>query len=204
MREKIIHKSTELFLTLGFKSVTMDDIANEMGISKKTIYKHFDNKTQLVETTALSLFELISTGINMICDLKKNPIEEIYDIKRFVMEHLKNEKSSPQYQLQKYYPKIFLSLKQKQFDVMQDCVIENLKRGIALELYRETINVEFISRMYFSGIITIKDNDLFPLKIFSQNMLMEYYLEYHLRGICSPKGLETLASLIKNNQSTIE
>lgn len=201
MRDKIILKSTDLFLTLGFKSVTMDDIANEMGISKKTIYKHFDNKTQLVETTALCLFDLISNGINMICDLEKNPIEEIYDIKRFVMEHLKNEKSSPQYQLQKYYPKIFLSLKQKQFDVMQDCVIKNLKRGILLGLYRDTINVEFISRMYFTGIINIKDNDLFPLKIFSQNMLMEYYLEYHLRGICSEKGSKTLTQFIKNNQS---
>ena len=49
MREKIIHKSADLFLNLGFKSVTMDDIANEMGISKKTIYVHFENKTKLVE-----------------------------------------------------------------------------------------------------------------------------------------------------------
>ena len=49
MREKILNKSAELFLTYGFKSVTMDDIANEMGISKKTIYQHFDNKTNLLK-----------------------------------------------------------------------------------------------------------------------------------------------------------
>ena len=200
MRDEIILKSTELFLNLGFKSVTMDDIANEMGISKKTIYKHFDTKTALVKATTLTLFDVISYGIDCICELEKNPIEEIYNIKRFVMDHLKDEKSSPQYQLQKYYPKIYASLKTKQFDVMQDCVIKNLERGIKQGIYRDTLNVEFISRLYFSGITTIKDNDLFPLKIFSQNMLMEYYLEYHLRGICTTQGLEILTTFIQKNQ----
>ena len=75
MKEKIINKASELFLTLGFKSVTMDDIANELGISKKTIYVHFPNKTDLVESTTMHMFNLISHGIGCICELKKNPIE---------------------------------------------------------------------------------------------------------------------------------
>ncbi|MBC3846056.1 TetR/AcrR family transcriptional regulator [Winogradskyella echinorum] len=199
MREKIINKSSELFLNFGFKSVTMDDIASEMGISKKTIYVHFPNKTKLVEATTLQIFETVSCGIDSICALQKNPIEEIFDIKQFVMEHLKNEKSSPQYQLQKYYPKIFATLKSKQFEIMQGCVADNLNRGLELGLYRKTINVDFITRIYFNGMITLKDQELFPLKKFSMNTLMEYYLEYHLRGICTPKGLETLTKLLKIN-----
>ena len=111
MKEKITITATELFLNLGFKSVTMDDIANEMGISKKTIYTHFNNKTALVTEVTSSLFCVISEGIDLICAAEKNSIEELYEIKRFVMEHLKNEKSSPQYQLQKYYPKIYATLK---------------------------------------------------------------------------------------------
>ena len=201
MREKIIHKSTNLFLNLGFKSVTMDDIASEMGISKKTIYVHFPNKTKLVEVTTMNLFEMISHGIDCICELNKNPIEELYDIKRFVMEHLKDEKSSPQYQLKKYYPKIYSTLKKKQFEVMHGCVNENLKRGINQGLYRETLNIEFITRIYFNSILAIKDTDLFPLKIFSMNMLMENYLEYHLRGICTEKGTKKLNQITTKNQS---
>lgn len=201
MREKIINKSQELFLNFGFKSVTMDDLASEMGISKKTIYVHFPNKTKLVEATTLHMFETISCGIECISKLEKNPIEEIFDIKQFVMEHLKNEKSSPQYQLQKYYPKIFASLKVKQFDVMQGCVTENLNRGIELGLYRENINVDFISRLYFNGMVALKDQELFPLKTFSINNLMGFYIEYHLRGVCTPKGLETLTELLKINQN---
>jgi len=196
MKEKIIQKASELFLTYGFKSVTMDDIANNLGMSKKTIYQHFENKTKLVEGTTLHLFKVISKGIDCISALEKNPIEEIYDIKQFVMEHLKDEKSSPQYQLQKYYPKIYASLKTKQFDVMQCCVTDNLKRGIKQGLYRDSIDVDFISRIYFSSIISIKDQDMFPLQKFSINMLMEYYLEYHLRGICTEKGLTKLNQFI--------
>ncbi|MGI9550098.1 MAG: TetR/AcrR family transcriptional regulator, partial [Aurantibacter sp.] len=104
MKTKILEKATELFLNLGFKSVTMDDLAREMGISKKTIYSHFENKTHLVEACTLHLFNTISQGIDYICSLGKNPIEELYEIKKFAMLHLKDEKSSPQYQLQKYYP----------------------------------------------------------------------------------------------------
>ncbi|WP_339756898.1 TetR/AcrR family transcriptional regulator [uncultured Winogradskyella sp.] len=179
----------------------MDDIAREMGISKKTIYVHFPNKTKLVEATTLHMFETISQGIDCICALKKNPIEEIFDIKEFVMDHLKNEKSSPQYQLQKYYRKIFATLKSKQFEVMQSCVTENLNRGLELGLFRDNINIEFISKIYFSGMMVIKDRAFFPLKNFSMQTLMNNYLEYHLRGICTPKGLETLTGLIRTNQN---
>jgi hypothetical protein len=201
MREKILLGASDLFLNYGFKSVTMDDIANKLGMSKKTIYQHFDNKTKLVEATTMFLFENISCGIDHICALEKNPIEEIYNIKQFVMEHLKDEKSSPQYQLQKYYPRIFKTLKEKQFGVMQTCVIANLERGIQLGLYRDTINVDFIARIYFNTMIVLKDKDLFPLHEFSMHMLMNNYLEYHLRGICTPKGLITLNEFITTNQS---
>ncbi len=196
MRDKILQLAGEMFLNYGFKSVTMDDIANTLGISKKTIYQHYDNKTKLVEATVMYVFENISNGINCICALEKNPIEEIYDIKHFVMNNLKDEKSSPQYQLQKYYPIIFSTLKQKQFEVMQGCVKTNLERGIAQGLYRETVNIEFISRIYFNSMMAIKDKDLFPLKYFSMNVLMDYFIEYHLRGICSKTGLETLNQFI--------
>lgn len=201
MEDKILQEATHLFLTYGFKSVTMDDIANKLGMSKKTIYQHFDNKTKLVEAATMSLFEFISAGINHICSLDTNPIEEIYSIKQFVMEHLKNEKSSPQYQLQKYYPLIFKNLKEKQFCVMQDCVIDNLNKGVKNDLYRKDINVDFISRIYFNAMMVLKDDDLFPKDKFSMPMLMSNYLEYHLRGICTPAGLKILNNHINSNQS---
>lgn len=201
MRENIIHKAAELFLTLGFKSVTMDDIANEMGISKKTIYVHFANKTKLVEAVTFELFETICNGIDGICNASNNPIEELYDIKMFVMHHLKNERTSPQFQLKKYYPQIYDILKVKQFEKMHDSVKESLQKGIDTKLFRSNIDVDFISRMYFNGMTGIKDDLIFPKHIYSMDYLMESYLEYHLRAIVSDNGLQILNKFITSNQS---
>lgn len=200
MKCKILEKASEMFLNFGFKSVTMDDIAEKMSISKKTIYTHFKNKTKLVEETTMAVFETISTGIDCICELKKNPIEELYAIKSFVMKHLKNEKSSPQYQLQKYYPELFHKLKMKQLGVMQECIVNNLKRGINENLYRNELDLNFISRIYFNGIIGIKDEETFPHNEFTPNYLLESYLEYHIRAIATKKGILKLEKLLSKNE----
>jgi len=201
LKEKILKKAEELFLTFGFKSVTMDDIANKMGISKKTIYAHFKNKTQLVKETTLKVFESISQGIDCICSLNKNPIEELFEIKTLILEQLKGEKTSPQYQLSKYYPEIHNTIKKKQFDIMQDCVINNITKGVLQGLYRSDINIEFISRIYFLGMTGIKDEELFPSEMFLKKQLMENYLEYHLRGIVTEKGLTKLNQIINKNKN---
>jgi len=199
LREKILKKAIDLFINFGFKSVTMDDIASEMHISKKTIYSHFNNKTKLVEAATFCVFETISNEINCICELQKNPIEELYEIKKSVMLHLKNEKTSPHYQLCKYYPEINESLKKKQFELMQACVVNNFERGIEMGLYRTNLNEEFVSRIYFLGITGIKDENLFPTNVFTKTKIMDNFLEYHLRGIITKEGLYTLNTIIKNN-----
>ena len=200
MKTKILETATNMFLDYGFKSVTMDDIANKMGISKKTIYSHYENKTKLVEDCTMQLFATISQGIDHICSLGKNPIEELYEIKKFAMVHLKDERSSPQYQLQKYYPKIHETIRQKQYEVMSECVVDNVKRGITLGIYRENLDIDFVSRIYFSGVMSIKDHKLFPPARFPMMALMDNYLEYHLRGIVTPKGRNILNSIINSNQ----
>ena len=156
MRDKIIHKAADMFITLGFKSVTMDDIAATMGISKKTIYANFKNKPALVKEATLAMFHVISHGIDCISNQDKNPIEELYDIKKFVMMHLKDEKSSPQYQLQKYYPEISNTLKELQFDTMQECTLKNLRKGVNQGLYRANLNIEFASSLTIRSLRHLK------------------------------------------------
>ena len=199
MREKIISKSEELFLSLGFKSVTMDDIANTIGISKKTIYAHFSNKTELVEVVTFSVLDHITEGIDRINAASVNPIEELYEIKMFVMNYLKNERVSPQHQLKKYYPEIFERLKIKQFEKMHSSVENSLKMGMNTGLFRADIDIDFISRMYFNGMTGIRDISIFPEDRFDRNYLYESYLEYHLRAIVTETGLNLLNNYIKSN-----
>ncbi|MEX2350216.1 MAG: TetR/AcrR family transcriptional regulator [Flavobacteriaceae bacterium] len=192
MREKILEIASQMFLNLGFKSVTMDDIASEMGISKKTIYQHFANKTKLVEATTDYVFHFVCDGIDCIRAEDTNPITELFQIHTFIKQILKNEKASPQHQLQKYYPKIYKKLKENQFLIIHDCVISNLKKGIEMGLYRDTINPEIIGRFYFLAGTGIKDQELFPSDVFSPNEVVDAYLEYHLRGIVTTKGEKEL------------
>jgi AcrR family transcriptional regulator len=196
MKEKIINKATDLFLSLGFKSVTMDDIANELGISKKTIYTYFDNKSCLIEAGTSYLFKKITDGIKDIKTKSLDPINELHDIKIFLMNSLKGEKTSPYHQLQKYYPSIHRELKKKKFDFVLESTKKSLDEGVKQGIFREKINTDLISRLYFNGIIGIKNLEIFPLESFNPEILMENYLEYHIRAIVTDKGLEKLKKFI--------
>lgn len=200
MRELILNRSAQMFLNLGFRSVTMDDIAAELGISKKTIYLHFKNKTDLVEAAVFHVFETICQKIEMVCNTEISPIRELYEIKKVVRDQLKHESSSPYNQLKKYYPQLFSQLIRKQYEVMIDSVTENIRRGIELGLFREDIDPFFISRIYFSGMNSIKDEELFPHDSHSIQYLTSLFLEYHLRAIVTPKGLEELNEFINEEK----
>jgi AcrR family transcriptional regulator len=201
MREKIIQKATELFLKIGFKSVTMDEIAQEMAISKKTIYTHFKNKTALIKECTFCVMNSITDGIDEICSHNQDPIEELFEIKKFIMRKLEDDHSSPQYQLQRYYPEISKKLHQNQFEKMMEFTKKNISRGIEQGLYRSNLDPDFIGRLYFIGITGIKDQTIFPIEKFSPKYLTEEYLEYHLRGIVTEKGLSTLKKFIKEHQT---
>jgi len=197
VQEKILNTTTEMFLQYGFKSVTMDDIAEKLGISKKTIYAYYSTKNKLVQASGSHLLRNISEGINQVRARNLNPVIENFEIKLFVNQYLKGEKTSPHFQLKKYYPKIFNNLIEEQFNVLEDCVQENISRGIKLGFYRKQINIPFISRIHFVGMMGIKDKEMFPLEKYSEQDLTEEFLNYHLRAICTPKGIKTLEDYIK-------
>ena len=199
MKELILDKTRELFLTIGFKSVTMDQIANAMGMSKKTIYNSFENKTELVKEVTSYMFNNITTGITEIKKTSNNPISEIYDINLFLIKYLKNESVSPLYQLEKYYPLIHKEINKKQFDFITKSTTLSLKNGIKLGLFRKDIQIDFISRLYFKGMIGIRDLDTFPTKLYNPAKLKIDFIEYHLRAIVTEKGLKQLNHFIKKN-----
>jgi AcrR family transcriptional regulator len=189
MREKILHKAGEMFLNLGYKSVTMDDIASEMGVSKKTIYKYFDNKLNLVEVATIDMHESCLSMINMIVDQGHNPIKENFEIKEMFKEMFQTADSSPIYQLKKYYPKIHEKVMKKEMVAFSACIRSNLERGIEEGYYRAEMNIELYIQFYFSLVFFIHestgDNNKIP-------ELEHEALEYHTRAIATEKGIKEL------------
>ena len=178
----------------------MDDIATHMGISKKTIYANYAHKTELVEAVGHHLLNNVQCAVKDMVDEHMNPIEELYEIKKYVIQHLQGEKTSSIQQMMKYYPKIYTKLRASQYEFMRGCMEKNISRGIELGLFRDNLDVEFVSRMYQVGITNIKDETIFPSDKFPQIALYETYLEYHIRGIVTPEGRKILNQIIHSNQ----
>jgi len=196
MKENIVQKASGLFIQRGFKSVTMDDLADALGISKKTLYTHFDNKEQLVRESSFYVFDSVCTEIETIKQQAAHPIEELYTVKSAVLKYYQNEDSSPVYQLQKYYPEIYTELKDQEYDRLAIMVQSSLNLGVNTGLFRPNIDPEFVSRLYLNGMRGIRDIGIFPPAQFNMKSLFENYLEYHARAIVTPKGLDILNEFI--------
>ncbi|WP_392419998.1 TetR/AcrR family transcriptional regulator [Capnocytophaga canis] len=198
-KEQLITIARDLLIDLGIKSVTMDDIARKAGVSKKTLYNHFKDKTDLIQTVVLYVSKELNEQTKAIMTNRQNPIEQLYEVERFFSCQPVIVNNSPQKQLQKYYPKIYKELQNKQLQEVGGLILENLKRGIELGMYRKNINLDFTMRLYLHIMIEL-GNDLLFFKDYDKNIISTSYLEYHIRAIATPKGVTTLEEILRRDK----
>ncbi|WP_309608763.1 TetR/AcrR family transcriptional regulator [Flavobacterium sp.] len=196
MKDKIISKATEMFLKLGFKSVTMDDIACEMCISKKTIYKFFTNKEVLIEEGNNVFHEKINNGMNEIMANSKNAIQENFNIRNMFVEMFKVADKSPLYQLKKHYPTIYEKVITQETEVCTECFRQNILKGIDQGLYRKDIEVESYVKFYYTLIFSINETTVLEK---DASKLELQALEYHTRAIATPEGIKELEKQLINH-----
>jgi AcrR family transcriptional regulator len=197
MKETILKKTGDRFLKFGFKSVTMDDLANDLGISKKTIYKYFKNKHDLVEQTVTHVHETCMHAITGVCNVGFNAIHENFEVKKVFKDLLKSNDDSPMYQLKKYYPKIHEKVMSKEFLMFQDCISTNVEKGIEEGLYRKDINISVVTRLYFALVMAVHEKVLFTYNKNTIDKLEIDILEYHTRAIATDKGIMELEKHLK-------
>jgi AcrR family transcriptional regulator len=195
MKEKIIAKATDLFLKLGFKSVTMDDIAVEMCISKKTIYKYFCNKEILIVETTEIVHQAIHNAIDSIVAENFNAIEENFQIRKMFKEMFKASESSPSYQLKKHYPEIYEKVISREIKECTSVFKQNIQRGIEQGLYRTAILTDVYVGFYYTLIFNIHGNTSSEKEL---NDLELQALEYHTRAIATPDGIIELEKQLQN------
>ena len=198
MREKIINRAKEMFLKLGFKSITMDDIACDMCISKKTIYKYFSNKELLIEESTQLVHQEVRETIDTIVAKNFNAIEENFQIRRMFKEMFKYSETSPVYQLKRHYPEVYQKVVGYQIEICEGCFRDNILKGISEGLYRENIDVENYVKFYYTLIISISENTALEKEA---NNLEHKALEYHIRAMATSAGiieLEKQLQIINN------
>ena len=195
MKDKIINKAKEMFLRLGFKSITMDDIACEMCISKKTIYKYFSNKDVLIEQSVELVHKEVHETIDQIVSKNFNAIEENFEIKRMFREMFRSAESSPIYQLKKHYPEVYAKALSAQIDVCETCFRDNIIKGINEGLYRENLDIDNYVKFYYTLIFNINENTMLEK---DAHELEVKALEYHIRAMATLAGIIELEKHLKN------
>ena len=195
MRSKIIAKATDLFLKLGFKSVTMDDIACEMCISKKTIYKYFCNKEVLIEESTAEVHKAVHQSIDTIVARNHNAIEENFEIRKMFKEMFKAGDTSPVYQLKKHYPEIYNTVMSREVNECNMVFKQNIEKGIQQELYRKELNIETYVSFYYILIFSINGNTSSEKE--AKRLELEA-LEYHTRAMATPKGVIELEKQLQH------
>lgn len=185
-----------MFMRLGFKSITMDDIANEMCISKKTIYKFFANKEVLIAEATQTVHDTVHKSLMEVKQKGFNPIEENFEVRKTIKGMFQSADTSPLYQLKKHYPEIYDQVLKREHEECHMFLKENIERGMAEGYYRKDLNVEVTVRFYNTLIFHI--NETVALETEAQKLELEALL-YHTRAIATLKGIAELEKQISLN-----
>ncbi|WP_114492988.1 TetR/AcrR family transcriptional regulator [Candidatus Ulvibacter alkanivorans] len=183
-KAELLAYSITKFTQFGSKHVTLDDLANDLGISKKTIYTYFENKEDLVTSSLESLLNEYKEDINgLIKSHGKDPILCVILIYQRGFEYLKYFKPSFLFGLEKYYPKANLLFNNFVKELSHNIVYKLLKQAQEAGDIKEDINLELLVKIYFFRIdnLVFKKNNLF--ESYGKAELFKHLVIYNLKGI---------------------
>jgi AcrR family transcriptional regulator len=187
-KTRILHGAEELFFKYGIKSVTMDDIAKHLAISKKTIYQFFEDKNELVETLMSVALKKDECEFKQIQTDSENVIVEVFNM----MKHMGNmfSKINPNifYDLQKYHPNAWKQFKVFKHECMAKMVEGSIERGIKEGLVRTDINAKVIARLRIEEVEMGLNPEIFPPDKFKMLDVQLAMIDHFLHGICTLKG----------------
>lgn len=194
---QIISACHQLFLRYGVKSVTMDDIARELGMSKKTLYVYFKDKKDLIMKVVSGYLDYHRAQMDAIFAKKLNAIDELFEIYAKNKSELGEMKAMVLFELRKYYPEAWKKYENFKRSYIPSCVEENLNRGKKEGLYRNNLNSRIIAIAYTNLVNLIFESDQFGEKEFDFKTLYLELFYYHIRGIASEKGNEYIDMQMK-------
>lgn len=192
MKEKIIQDAIALFFKYGTRSVSMDDIAKEIGISKKTLYVHFKDKDELIMAGMLAHDVAEKEILKSFQRNATNAIDEMIQIAKYVERMLKQVSPTMIYDVQKYHRQAWEMMNKMHNEDIYKEIKTNIERGIKEGVYRTDFNIDIVAKIYVSTTIIATNADYFSPNQYNINDIVKTNILYHLHGIVSPKGLALL------------
>ena len=186
----ILERVRELFYKYGVRSVSVDDICRDLGMSKKKLYNFVSSKTELVS----KLLELERHNFEVIFDQNNfegvNAIDILLIVSRELGERFRDISPSMTFDLKKYYPEIYHYHVDERIGFINQKIQINLQKGISQGVYRDDLSIELVARLYMRRLIDLHNPEFFPADKFSFQTLFDVMFDNFIRGIANPEGTE--------------
>lgn len=190
LKNQIINSSLNFFMRYGIKSVSMDDIAREVGISKKTLYQHISDKKELVSLSIKHHLKEDESYCVEVMHSTDNAIQQLLNLAQHIISAFQNLNPSTIFDIQKYYPKCWKLFTKHREEFILNQIKNNLSRGIESGLYRPELNADIVARLYISLVDASINPDVFKPNQFKQTAIFQQLFDYHLNAVMSEKGHE--------------
>lgn len=187
-KDRILVKSHEQFNRFGIRSVSMDDIATALGMSKKTLYQHFADKEELV---CACFSQVMETNRHQCLEYQKkaeNPIHELFLAFDMTQEMFAKMNPVVLYEMEKYHPTAYNRFREFKHGFLYKVISDNLERGIREELYRPDVDVDVITRLRIESVMLPFDATVFPNNRTHLIHIEQQLFELFLYGLATSKG----------------
>ncbi|MCE7862584.1 MAG: TetR/AcrR family transcriptional regulator [Bacteroidetes bacterium CHB5] len=200
--DKILEGAEGLFMKYGIRSVTMDDIARHLAVSKKTLYQYFADKDELVYKMSEKFLERAFNQYDSISRSSKNSIEELSKISMCMKSDMEHMNPSVLFDLQKYHTKAWNLWYDHKKRVIRESVMRNITKGIEDGYFRPELNPEIMALVRIVLIEEAFNGEVFPREQFSFTDVQSQIFELFVHGLCTEKGKKLYQKYKENTQLT--
>lgn len=192
---KIMERASEVFARFGIKNLTMNDLARELGISKKTIYTYFRDKDDLINQTLQIKFDQDILYHHQVKAESANAIEELFVISRSFAATLANIHPVVFTDLEKYHPAAFEKMEAHKWRFVVSIMQDNLERGVSEGLYLPQTDAEIVARSYVGATETMYNGHTFSVDQYRQDNVFFEFLHLQIHAIASEEGRNYLSAM---------
>lgn len=189
---ELLEKVSELFIENGAKTVTMDDIAQELKISKKTLYQKYQNKEALLEEVLAYKLEVVLCKMRNLDETIENAVERMFKRDSDIERASRTNDSIMLRQLVKYYPQIFNKHMLYFSEKLSEILLHNIERGRKQGLYRKDFDAELYSKLYFQMTMTYDNSPYLDTNQISRATYQQEALLFYMNAITTEEGKKVL------------
>jgi predicted DNA-binding protein YlxM (UPF0122 family) len=197
----LTEKAGLLFKKYGVKSITMADISTELGVSKKTLYQLIPDKHKLIDQVIKKEYMYYKARLKHILSLDIDPVLQFIKINHLSNEFLLDYSPVLEFDLKKYYNSVYVKAKKIFFRLFQSAIKKSIEYGKEIEIYREDINSEILSKLCVSRIGHASKNSIIPINDFVSEPYQNEFLNYHFNGMVNRKGVYLLSKYMNERKS---